>query len=515
MSLKNLFKTKYIYVYIFLYNLGLFFLSTENYKYLLMRKDQEIMVMTAAKMFYFDMNTFEAAWNHHTPPIFYFFKLIFQFTDFVNVYEGFFVLYSALLISINILLYKLIYKLTNSNFVSLLFSSLFIFDISHTTAGEAILFDNRTIGIVFQILLLLYSFKIIENLNQKNVVIWSLITSICVFFLESYAVSLLIIYVFLVYKLGKFFLIYSQTTFFLSTTIYGLILHLNNELYETIQLNYIFHLFGTIRKRLPLEVLLNNGLFKESDPVSWSSLFFILSVMLLVLFVFVEKFKNIYKTKKLIFEIVYIFFLAEIIHLIFSGPRFINYFQIILLFVYLLPIVTLFYLFRSFKKQEFIMFLSFMFLFFMFSYDNLNEILLYRFNNHQQVSNLNSEQKELVDYINKNNSDSPEIPSLNYIWGFDNNFEVYLRTNSLPSTRMWWWFNMYYVESSGYIFDSDRFYSKNFEDLFIGDLNKEKPKFIVIQKNFISQPYFLKKHIEENYLLSHEIEGFKIYKINN
>ena len=145
MSLKNLFKTKYIYVYIFLYNLGLFFLSTENYKYLLMRKDQEIMVMTAAKMFYFDMNTFEAAWNHHTPPIFYFFKLIFQFTDFVNVYEGFFVLYSALLISINILLYKLIYKLTNSNFVSLLFSSLFIFDISHTTAGEAILFDNRTI----------------------------------------------------------------------------------------------------------------------------------------------------------------------------------------------------------------------------------------------------------------------------------------------------------------------------------------------------------------------------------
>ena len=266
---------------------------------------------------------------------------------------------------------------------------------------------------------------------------------------------------------------------------------------------------------MPLEVLLNNGLFKESDPVSWSSLFFILSVMLLVLFVFVEKFKNIYKTKKLIFEIVYIFFLAEIIHLIFSGPRFINYFQIILLFVYLLPIVTLFYLFRSFKKHDFIIFLSFMFLFFMFSYDNLNEILLYRFNNHQQVSNLNSEQKELVDYINKNNSDSPEIPSLNYIWGFDNNFEVYLRTNSLPSTRMWWWFNMYYVESSGYIFDSDRFYSKNFEDLFIGDLNKEKPKFIVIQKNFISQPYFLKKHIEENYLLSHEIEGFKIYKINN
>ena len=63
----------------------------------------------------------------------------------------------------------------------------------------------------------------------------------------------------------------------MSTAIYGLILHLNNELYETIQLNYIFHLFGTVRKRLPIEVFLNNGLFKQSDPVSWSSFFYNLS----------------------------------------------------------------------------------------------------------------------------------------------------------------------------------------------------------------------------------------------
>ena len=127
--------------------------------------------------------------------------------------------------------------------------------------------------------------------------------------------------------------------------------------------------------------------YLNNQTLSLSSFFFIISVILLILFIFVQKFKNIYKSKKLIFEIVYIFFLAEIIHLIFSGPRFINYFQLVLLFVYLLPISTLFYLFRNFKQQEFIMFLSFIFLFFMFSFDNLNEILLYRFNNHQKVSN--------------------------------------------------------------------------------------------------------------------------------
>ena len=515
MLLKKLLKPKYIYIYIFLFNLGLFILSTDNHKYLLMRVDQEIMIMTAAKMFYFDMNVFEAAWNHHTPPIFYLFRLIFHFTNFINVYEGFFVLYSALLITINILLYKLIYKLTDSNLVSLIFSTLFIFDISITTVGESILFDNRTIGIVFQILLLLYSFKIIENLDKKDIVIWSLATSICVFFLESYAISLLIVYVFLMYKLGKNFIIFSQITFFFSTVVYGLILYLNDELYETIQLNYVFHLFGTITKRLSLEVFLNNGLFKTNAPLNLSRLFFIMSIILLILFVFVQRFRNIYKSKKLLFEILYIFYLAEIVHLIFSGPRFINYFQIVLLFTYLLPIVSLFYLLRNFKKQEFIMFLSFIFLFFIFSFNSLNEIKLYKFNNDQTVSNITSEQQELIDYINKNSLDSSENPELNYIWGLDNNFEVYLRTNSLPSSRMWWWFNMYFIESSMYNFDSDKFYSSNFEKIFISDLELEKPRFVIIQKNFITEPYFLRNYIEKNYYLSGDLDGFKIFEINN
>ena len=536
MLLKKLLKPKYIYIYIFLFNLGLFILSTDNYKYLLMRVDQEIMIMTAAKMFYFDMNVFEAAWNHHTPPIFYLFRLIFHFTNFINVYEGLFVLYSALLITINILLYKLIYKLTDSYLVSFIFSTLFIFDLSHTTVGEKLLFDNRTIGIVFQILLLLYSFKIIENFNKKDAIIWSLITAISVFFLESYFISLLIIYIFLIFKLGKKFFIYSQITFLFSTAVYSLILFSNKELHETIQLNYVFHLFGTIRKRLPLEVFLSNGLFKETDvnsmfglifdylnyhlfngysAVTFSSIFFTTSILFLLLFTLSKKFQNIYETKNILFQIFYIFFLSEIVHLFFTGPRFINYFQILLLFVYLVPVLTIFYLLKHFKRQNLMMFLGFLFLFFMISFNDLNEIKLYRFNNDQTVSNITSEQQELIDYINKNSLNSSENPELNYIWGLDNNFEVYFRTNTLPSSRMWWWFNMYYIESSIYTFDSDKFYSNNFEEIFISDLELEKPRFVIIQKDFITEPYFLRNYIEKNYYLSGDLDGFKIFEINN
>ena len=129
------------------------------------------------------MNTFEAAWNHHTPPIFYFFKLIFQFADFVNIYEGFFILYSALLISINILLYKLIYKLTDSNFVSLLF--LYCLSLTYHIQLLERQYCLTTEQLELCSKFVLYSFKIIDNLDQRNVVIWSLITSLFVCFLRT------------------------------------------------------------------------------------------------------------------------------------------------------------------------------------------------------------------------------------------------------------------------------------------------------------------------------------------
>ena len=33
--------------------------------------DQQIMQLTSAKMYYFDYSSYEAAWNHHSPFLFY------------------------------------------------------------------------------------------------------------------------------------------------------------------------------------------------------------------------------------------------------------------------------------------------------------------------------------------------------------------------------------------------------------------------------------------------------------
>ena len=287
---------------------------------------------------------------------------------------------------------------------------------------------------------------------------------------------------------------------------YSLEVFLNNGLFKEPELNTAFGLIFDY---------LNYHLFNGSSAVSWSSIFFITSILFLLLFTLSKKFQNIYETKNILFQILYIFFLSEIVHLFFTGPRFINYFQILLLFVYLVPVLTVFYLLKHFKRQNLMMFLGFFFLCIIFLFDNLNEIKLYRFNDDQIVSNLTLEQKELIEYINKNSSNHPEDPNLNYIWGPYDNMEVYFMTNSLPASRMWWWFNMYYFENSMYVFDPEKFYSKNLDNIFIKDLNKEKPKFIVIQKNFISEPRLLKKHIQENYFFVSELNNYKVFEIDN
>lgn len=496
-------------MYIIFFNLILYLLSSHNYEYSLMRKDQEIMVLTAAKMFYFDLNTYEAAWNHHTPPIFYFFKSIFYFFDFSNIYSGFFMLYSFLLFCLNILLYKLIYKVTYSKFSAILFSCLFIFDISHSTVGEKILFDNRTIGIFFQILILIYTFKIIDNQKTKDIVAWSIVVAICCFSLESYLVSIFPIYIYLILKIKKKFFRFSLITFFLISAIYSLILYINDELYETIQLNYIFHLFGTSRKRIPFNAFVGNGFFKPY--LNWSLYLLATALIFVFCFFIFKRFRYFFGKSIPYIKILYIYFFSEIIHLLVSGPRFTNYYQLILLFVFIIPIINLTILFKNNSKENLLLFSTFILIFALSVFDNKNEILLYRFDEENSISKLTSEQLNLIDVLN--NENDSEI-YLNYIWGYDNNLEVFFKTNSLPSTKMWWWFNMYYSQSSDYIFDSNKFYSKNLDEIFIRDLDREEPKYFIIEKDYISLPKIFSEYLESNYVLYKDLSDYRVFKIN-
>jgi len=207
----------------------------------------------------------------------------------------------------------------------------------------------------------------------------------------------------------------------------------------------------------------------------------------------------------------FIYFFSEVIHLFVSGPRFTNYYQLILLFVFIIPIISLTILFKNNSRKILLLFCSFLLIFGLVVFDNINEILLYRLDDENTVSNLTSEQINLIDFLNSQNDGQIY---LNYIWGYDNNLEVYFRTNSLPSTKMWWWFNMYYSQSGDYIFDSNKFYSKNLDNIFIHDLEREKPKYFIIEDNYISLPENFSDYLESNYVLNNDLSGYSVFKIN-
>ena len=74
---------------------------------------------------------------------------------------------------------------------------------------------------------------------------------------------------------------------------------------------------------------------------------------------------------------------------------------------------------------------------------------------------------------------------------------------------------MYYSQSSDYIFDSNRFYSKDLDKIFIRDLEKEKPTYFIIEDNYISLPKNFRDYLESNYELNKDLLGYSVFKINN
>ena len=76
--------------------------------------DQQIMQLTSAKMYLFEISSYHAAWNHHSPFLFFITKFSYVFFDFYNSTFGFYLLYSVFLCLVALTLYKIFYALLKS-----------------------------------------------------------------------------------------------------------------------------------------------------------------------------------------------------------------------------------------------------------------------------------------------------------------------------------------------------------------------------------------------------------------
>ena len=206
--------------------------------------DQQIMQLTSAKMYLFEISSYHAAWNHHSPFLFFITKFSYVFFDFYNSTFGFYLLYSVFLCLVALTLYKIFYALLKSQYFSIVGSLIFIFDISSSTIGGKVIFDNRTWGILFQSLILLSCVRFLNNKKYIYLYLLAVASIVQIYNLESYSVSVFCIYAYLLY-IDK-----DKLNFFLHSLFGGLLTILyifylnfiNKELSEFFNLNILFHI---------------------------------------------------------------------------------------------------------------------------------------------------------------------------------------------------------------------------------------------------------------------------------
>ena len=482
----------------------------------LLKIDQKIMLLTSSKMHYFDLNTFEAAWNHHTPPIFYVFKLVFLFSDYLNIDFGFYVLHSCLLLLLNLLLFNVCYKLTTQKVISFLLSSAYIFDLSSTTIGGNVIFDNRTIGMVFQCLLLIFAYQILLTPTSKNIIFFSSTVFFQVLFLESYLVSCGLLFIYLLIKLEKKskFIYYFFTSNVILLCITSLIFWRNSELKDTFYLNYIFH-FDSIglgpSNQVNLAELSKFGLFYHWDH---NRVAYILTLLFIFSFFIIKDKIVIIKQSKEFFKLIIYFFSFEVIHLFLTGPRFPTYLQVILLLNYLVIFIFIFYLLNMFKFKTLVVNIIISAIlvieFFLMQFGDV----VYTRTSLLDQSYLNAREAAVQDSNISKFLYSSGDPELVLSWiKYESWDDIYFKSNKLPATRMWWWFEMKYVESL-YQWKNNRYYNTNLETIFLEDLKKERPVYAVLEVENIKAPEFFIEYIEKNYIYIDLIDGYNIYKLN-
>ena len=449
--------------------------------------DQQIMQLTSAKMYYFDYLSYEAAWNHHSPFLFYLTKFSYLFSDFYQSTFGFYGLYTLFLCLVSLTLYKILYEILKNKYLSFIGSLIFILDISSSTIGGRVIFDNRTWGILFQTFILLSSIGYLKYKKNAYLYILSLASIIQIYNLESYFVSIFCIYSYLLYVEKDKLKLFLHSLFGGLLTIFYIsyLNFLNNELSEFFNLNILFHInsIGLANKFNNVDLI---EIIKTLFVGGNSTLSFLISLLVIVfvMFIFISKIKT--NSFSLDEKLLYILLLGELLHLFFTGPRFTSYSQIIILPLFVLFYSQLIKLMDRYSLSKLFGLIPIFLIFFVFQ---LGDVV------YNRTSLIDGTfQKKLESYNNQ-----ADDPKLILTWvSMDKYEEVFFENNSLPSTRLWWWHQMKHI---------DKFYDKSykmFDDelmktVFLEDVKLENPKIAVIDKSIVEPPDYFQNYIKANY----------------
>lgn len=474
--------------------------------------DQFLNLIAAKKINFLGYSNFESTWNQHSALIPELYKYVFYNFPTNDYQANFFILFVFVITLISINFQSILNKFGIPSQKSLIYTLSFFIVLVSLNLG------NRLIGILVMSLIIIFLLNFLDNKKATTLFLLIFFSIFQIYNMESYGLAILGVFFFII-KISKNKLSLILQSFIFSIISIFLVFSreiLNSEIPTLIKTNYLFHIFNTKSQ-------FSGGFFERiiaiyeslTYPFSRGSNFTLILYLIAVTFaVYIivnsKSFENKYKV------IAYIF-IFELTHLILTGPRFSHYSEIILL-----PGMILFFLMLdniiestniSGKNFYLVSLIILLMSISSTSTKRVKEIIFSKdftqtsinFNNQKASEDL--EVKQIIQLLRDNNLSETTIFWTNqadWYWIIDNG-------NTLPSTRMWWWIKMRYVDEEKY--DWSRNWNENeFKSIYLEDYKNENPKFVLIDKTYKSVPDIVNKIIESEYFLIFESEKYSLFQ---
>lgn len=447
--------------------------------------DHYVWIISAMRMEALSMSEYLASWDHKGPVIYLLYFLALKIFSISNIWLGISIFY-LLVVAITAILFEKILITKYKDYRSAIYFSISILVLILTLDPNAGLlkFDTRFIG-SFLILLAVYFYLVKENLK-----IFSLFLFLATFNLGSFVLIQVFLSIFVwsisKHKKNVFKKLFTYNAIW--TFVAAIYLQFTNQLYEFFILNIKFNLglSETYNYYSTTQALL-----KSSVPV----LFFVISF---IFYIFGKKLDK--------HLIIILWTFLEILHIDLTGPRFPDY-QVVLYIPLYLSVAFLFlYIVNNSTQKNKSIYLNvlisslvaFSLLFSDISNypkNNIGENNL-TYGNRILFSNEELENRYENLVVIKNDLK-------NYNFGFliadadQTKFNALFKHHIIPTTRMWLY--PYHFRSAKQPWDN--FFSDTyFEEQFLNDVLKEKPRFLIIENSFnLNDTYkkLIKKYVEQ------------------
>ncbi len=469
-------------------------------KFLEINQDSVAWVITAIRMDELNFFEYQASWDHKGSIIYWIYFLIYKF---VRISDNLWVNYSAMFLLFSLIVsyycYKLLLNKKRDNELLCFSISLLTFLSLTFSPGEGYpVFDTRFVGSS----LIFFSIYQINKRNLNSAAVYLALAVVC---LPSYSLTAISILIYMLYMnrnsniLKKILVNFSGVFFF-----YFLYLLVTNQLYDffNLSIKYNFMLRG-VGNYYPFERVLENNIYLF--------LFFGISFILI---------KYLYKKFGELFLLVFLWGFLSILHLVLTGPRFVQYDQLIVIPLNLLGYFVIYWLidFIKLQKDKKIINKLLVLIVLLIPLNIISKSIVSSTEiTNIEIIELKNSAREIINF-NQSSIIYDEKPEFAIFFVDGKDWKTLIdKYNFLPSTRMWQPF--WHKRDSGWpeFFNWDSLVSDDeFQKLFFNDINLEKPKFAIIDASYTeSFNNYLYSYVMNNYEKIKCEEKYCIYEMSN